>query len=194
MFPLLTFTVFVLFVASHVINAAATSTGSISIRMDETLIEYMQALDIDSSATTSEIKSAYRRLAKEKHPDVSALPKDQAEAQFKHLGKMYEYLMNNYGEMVRTNYRKPVPKKVYDPKIPRIYRVIDARRVTAKIIVPHDACVNEPLLVYCMHGAHEFRFELERGTLFPIKIVIDTNIDRRQIRLEIDREDENQRF
>ena len=64
---------FALYAANHLLNASVNSTGSINIRMDEILIEYMQALDIDSSATTSEIKSAYRRLAKEKHPDEASL-------------------------------------------------------------------------------------------------------------------------
>ena len=49
------------------------------------------------SATSDEVKAAYRRLARELHPDVSALPKDEAEVRFKMLHEAYTIIKTSNG-------------------------------------------------------------------------------------------------
>ena len=54
--------------------------------------DYYQLLNVDRDATQAKIKSAYRKLARKYHPDVSKEP--QAEEQFKAIGEAYEVLKN----------------------------------------------------------------------------------------------------
>jgi len=49
-------------------------------------------LGVESSASYEEVKAAFRRMARELHPDVSHLPKEEAEAQFKLLNEAYTYI------------------------------------------------------------------------------------------------------
>ncbi|MDX1994153.1 MAG: J domain-containing protein [bacterium] len=51
-----------------------------------------EALGLKSDADREMVKAAFRRLAREVHPDVSDLPKDEAEARFKVLTDAYEYI------------------------------------------------------------------------------------------------------
>jgi curved DNA-binding protein len=53
--------------------------------------DYYKILGVDKNATEKEIKSAFRKLAREHHPDVN--PDDpQAEARFKEVNEAYEVL------------------------------------------------------------------------------------------------------
>lgn len=49
-------------------------------------------LGVPRQASREEVKAAFRKLAFEVHPDVSNLPKDEAEARFKRLSEAYEYI------------------------------------------------------------------------------------------------------
>ncbi len=55
-------------------------------------IDYYETLEISRTATEDEIKKAYRRLAREHHPDVNAHRREEAEAKFKEIGTAYAVL------------------------------------------------------------------------------------------------------
>ena len=54
------------------------------------LKDYYQILRVDRNASKEEIKKAYRRLAKEWHPDANPDPK--AEGKFKEINEAYYVL------------------------------------------------------------------------------------------------------
>lgn len=53
---------------------------------------YLGYLGLKRGATCDEIKSAFRRRALEIHPDVSSLPKQEAEQRFRELNDAYNYI------------------------------------------------------------------------------------------------------
>ena len=56
------------------------------------MANYYEILGVSKEATQAEIKSAFRKKARELHPDVNKAP--DAEERFKELGKAYETLSN----------------------------------------------------------------------------------------------------
>jgi DnaJ-class molecular chaperone len=54
--------------------------------------DYYKTLGVSKTATAKEIKSAYRKLAREWHPDVNPTRKKQAEDKFKDIAEAYEVL------------------------------------------------------------------------------------------------------
>ena len=54
-------------------------------------------LGLTRNASGDEVKSAFRRLAREVHPDVSQLPKPEAEARFKKLYDAYTFIKASKG-------------------------------------------------------------------------------------------------
>jgi hypothetical protein len=49
-------------------------------------------LGLASGASNDEVKSAFRKMARELHPDVSDLPKEEAELRFRLLSEAYTYI------------------------------------------------------------------------------------------------------
>lgn len=56
--------------------------------------DYYKTLGVSKSATAKEIKSAYRKLAREWHPDVNPTRKKAAEEKFKEISEAYEVIGN----------------------------------------------------------------------------------------------------
>jgi molecular chaperone DnaJ len=59
---------------------------------EQTVSDYYDILGISRDASTEEIKKAYRKLARQLHPDVNSGP--DAEERFKEVGRAYEVLSN----------------------------------------------------------------------------------------------------
>ena len=62
--------------------------------MAENKRDYYEVLGVQKTATDAEIKKAYRKLAKENHPDLHPGDKD-AEARFKEINEAYEVLSDS---------------------------------------------------------------------------------------------------
>ena len=60
--------------------------------MAETKRDYYEVLGVSKTATDEELKKAYRKLAKQYHPDANPDNKEEAEAKFKELNEAYEVL------------------------------------------------------------------------------------------------------
>ena len=55
------------------------------------------ALGLKPGVPCEEVKSAFRKLARETHPDVSTLPKNEAESRFHTLTEAYTFIRDNGG-------------------------------------------------------------------------------------------------
>ncbi len=71
--------------------------------------DYYEVLGLSREASETEIKKAYRRLAREHHPDAN--PGDQgAEDRFKELTEAYEVLSNTQARQAYDTYGHQVPR------------------------------------------------------------------------------------
>jgi hypothetical protein len=75
-----------------------TASGNQPIQRDDDLLaKYYAMLGVDRNAEEKDIKSAFRRIALQVHPDVSALPRQEANRRFQELNQAYEYIKNYHG-------------------------------------------------------------------------------------------------
>ena len=60
--------------------------------MADTKRDYYEVLGVSKTATDEELKKAYRKLAKQYHPDANPNDRENAEAKFKEVNEAYEVL------------------------------------------------------------------------------------------------------
>ena len=73
--------------------------------------DYYEVLGIDRNASASEIKKAYRKLAKKYHPDTNPGDKE-AEAKFKEVTEAYEILSDSDRKSTRLNSSHEIPSRM----------------------------------------------------------------------------------
>ena len=81
--------------------------------------DYYKTLGVDRSADAASIKSSYRRLAKELHPDRNP-GDDKAEQNFKEINQAYDILKD---EQKRAAYDRYGPVSYTHLTLPTIYSV-----------------------------------------------------------------------
>ena len=74
--------------------------------------DYYEVLGVQKTASADDIRRAYRKLAKEHHPDVNPDNKEEAEAKFKEVGEAYNVLSD---EQKRARYDRFGPEGVGGP-------------------------------------------------------------------------------
>ncbi|GAB5492779.1 MAG: hypothetical protein Phog2KO_29940 [Phototrophicaceae bacterium] len=64
---------------------------------DIQLDKYYTLIGVEKGASEKEIKRAFRQMALKVHPDVSALPRQEANERIKQLNEAYEYIKEYHG-------------------------------------------------------------------------------------------------
>lgn len=126
-------------------------------------MRHLEIFGLDESATFDDIKSAYRQLAKQYHPDVN---KNGTE-KFREIKTSYEWLMKNHHP------KKPMKSaKGYLP----YFEILGPNQVEVTINLFQDSdIVDEGIVIYLMKGYNEYRVFVEKGTKIPTKLVL-TNV------------------
>ncbi|XP_053962131.1 dnaJ homolog subfamily B member 6 isoform X2 [Anastrepha ludens] len=70
------------------------------------MVDYYKVLDISQSATESEVKKAYKKLALKWHPDKNPNNLDEANKRFRELSEAYEVLSDEKKRRVYDQYGK----------------------------------------------------------------------------------------
>ncbi|MEP7291682.1 MAG: J domain-containing protein, partial [Chloroflexota bacterium] len=78
-------------------NDPSGYTTTASSLPENTLDRAYRQLGVARDASGDQVKAAFRKLAREVHPDVSSLPKDEAEVRFKKLYEAYAFIKATNG-------------------------------------------------------------------------------------------------
>jgi len=83
--------------------------------MTATQRDYYEVLGVPRTASVDEIKSAYRKLAKEYHPDMNPNDRKAAEEKFKELSEAYEVLSDAKKRQVYDQYGHEAANRNFGP-------------------------------------------------------------------------------
>ena len=134
------------------------------MKVDPILVRNYKLFSLDETASLDDIKTRYRLLAKSLHPDVNKAV--DAANNFMILQETYDYLMKHH-----------VQKVVF--KGIKIYRILSSRKLDCyNVTVPRGSCELDDVMLYCMIDTNEIRFNLKKGTKFPLDIET-TNLKRK---------------
>lgn len=124
-------------------------------------MNHFDILGVDRSATITEVKSAYRKLAMKYHPDLNP----DGEEQFKKISSSYDWVLKNINPV--PNHQWDHDRTTYDV----IYRVLETPGLDGVyyVSVPYDK-IDVETKVYFMLGSVEFRVTLIPGTKLPYTI------------------------
>ncbi|MEQ8674361.1 MAG: J domain-containing protein [Aggregatilineales bacterium] len=73
-------------------NGNGNSQSATSSPLKSYLDQCYDFLGVKSDAGFDEVRAAYRKIARQVHPDVSELPKEEAEVRFRIVTQAYEYI------------------------------------------------------------------------------------------------------
>jgi preprotein translocase subunit Sec63 len=126
---------------------------------------HLEVLGLDEYASMDDVKSAYRRLAKEYHPDLN---KNGVE-KFREVKFSYEWLVKNH-----------IPKKKLRSTVgyDNYYELLTDKQVYVSIYVYHNDgdTLDNGIVVNLMKQSREYRVFVEKGTTIPTTLVL-TNVD-----------------
>nr|XP_042913740.1 dnaJ homolog subfamily B member 2-like [Parasteatoda tepidariorum] len=70
------------------------------------MVDYYATLELSKSATTQEVKQAYKKLALKWHPDKNLDENEEAERKFKEINEAYEVLSDEEKRKIYDKYGK----------------------------------------------------------------------------------------
>jgi len=108
------------------------------------MLDYYAILEVSSSASTSEIKKSYRRLARLHHPDLN---QDARDTQIKRLNEAYEVL------------RDPKKRAAYDMQCREKQQQAEAQAASVR---SQQQVKREPKMTW-VEGIFGFVRELKKG-------------------------------
>jgi hypothetical protein len=123
----------------------------------------LKVLSLDPTVKMEIVKSVYRSLAKEWHPDINKSP--QAAQKFIQITEAYDHLLL---------FHKPTPLKVDTTKRENYYRFLDNK------ITVHDVLLPESMLTFdstinAMWREVLYKFHFPKGTILPKTILHKVN-------------------
>jgi hypothetical protein len=126
-------------------------------------MSHLEVLGLDETADIEQVKSAYRKLAKEYHPDLN---KNGIE-KFREIKASYEWLIKNHIP------KKPLKSSAgYEP----YFEILRPNQTYVIInLFEKSGILERGVVLHLMIGTQEYRVFVEKGTEIPKKIVL-TNL------------------
>lgn len=122
------------------------------------ILYYYQILNVSPANTIEEIRSVYRQLAKQYHPDLN--PAINAAEQFRLITEAYDYLRIHHVQ-------KKTTAKIYR-RIDPVFNVID-KVFAVTVQLPYDSS-DVDLTVFLMWDTTEAQIAFSKGQKYPCTV------------------------